>query len=529
VLTRSAGAQRVLGPGDDGWPIPAGVLRFGLSSRFLSANERFNAGGNRELLGTPYAGLLGANAFSSLVTLQDDVRAASGVHEFTATLGVARSNLRPSSAVIPLELALGLGHRLTARVVGTFFTGAQESQWGLDASGATVGVNPAAANAGLAQANETLLNALDTAAAQLQRLADGCAANPLSDSRCASVIANNNSVRALLDRAHNTTNELAHTYGGRAGVPASSFVPISGTSADSGVAARIAALRSDFNSYGTPSVADGAKPAGARTPPTITELLTLLSDSTYGYAPGAMNRQYGQGFGDIDVGVMMVMFDHLGANGPWTRDSVTHVAFRQSVGFTYRLGTGTPPDPDNPLALPTGDGQNDLEFVSATDVAINNHFWGSMIARYTLQQSRDGIARIPDASGSVFVPFARRRMARADLGDRVELALSPRWVLNDWFAVGIGWHWTHQQGKHIEELAPPAGATPMAYTGPAQSSHELAAGLTWSSVAAWRRNRARWPLEIQWDKSMVVAGTGNATRFSADRISVRAYAKLWGR
>jgi hypothetical protein len=295
------------------------------------------------------------------------------------------------------------------------------------------------------------------------------------------------------------------------------------------VAARIDVMRNDFTTYGVTSVAAGSKPAGAGTPPTITQLYGLLSDSTYGYAIDAMNRQYRQGFGDVDVGVMLVVLNGLGSNGPWSRDSVKHFALRQSLGFTYRFGTGRPSEPDNPLALATGDGQDDLEFVSATDIVASSHAWASIVARYTLQQPRDGIARIPDASGSPFVPLSRRRLSRTELGDRLEVSVTPRWVMNDWFAAGIGWRWTRQSGEHIEELAPAAGIAPLTYIGPEQSTHEITAGITWSTVAPWRFSRAPWPLEIHWDKSMVVAGSGNVTRFSADRISVRAYAKLWGR
>lgn len=519
----------MLGPGDDGWPLPAGALRFGVSSRFLSADERFNLTGNREGLGAPYAGLLGANTFPTLVNFQNDIRAASGVNAFTATLGVARSQLRPSAAFIPLELALGLGRGLTIRASGTFFTGAQESQWLLDASNATVGVNPAAANAGIALANETLLSALDTAAAGLERLADGCAIDPLSDPRCAAVIADINTVRALIDRERNTSDELAHTYGGRTNVPSSYFVPIAGSSADSGVAARIATMKNDFSTYGVASVADGDRPGGASAPPTITELYGLLADSTYGYDVNAMRRQYRQGIGDVDVGVMLVVLNGLGSSGPWSRDSVRHGGLRQSFGFTYRFGTGRPPEPDNPLALATGDGQDDLEFISATDIAASAHAWASIVARYTLQQPRDGIERIPDGSGSTFIPMSRRRMSRTELGDRLEVSLTPRWVMNDWFSAGIGWRWTRQEGEHIEELAPAVGVAPLTYAGPVRTTHEATIGVTWSTVAPWRRGHAPWPLEIQWDKSVVVAGSGNVARFSADRISVRAYVKLWGR
>jgi hypothetical protein len=87
----------------------------------------------------------------------------------------------------------------------------------------------------------------------------------------------------------------------------------------------------------------------------------------------------------------------------------------------------------------------------------------------------------------------------------------------------------HQEGMRVTELAPPAGAVPMAYTGPATTSQELSAGFTWSSVTAWRNRKMSWPLELEYDHSIVLLGSGNVPAINADRISVRAYARLWGR
>ena len=123
------------------------------------------------------------------------------------------------------------------------------------------------------------------------------------------------------------------------------------------------------------------------------------------------------------------------------RDPGAGVKFRQAVGLTYRLGTGTGIDPDDPFRIPTGDGQNDVEVTSITDVFAGTHAWATIIARYTAQYALDGIARIPDASGSPFVPLTRRRQARTELGNRLEIAVAPRWVLNDYLSFGGRWRW----------------------------------------------------------------------------------------
>lgn len=507
--------------------MPAGTLRFGLATRFAWADDQFNP--SRQPLGAPYSGLIGPATFPALTSTQDDVRATSGVNAFTLSLGAARADIRRSTSIVPIEATLGVTSRISLHVFAPFYTAEQEAEWTLDGAGATVGVNPAIASGTAAGTDAALLSALDTAAAGLERLADGCAANGASDPRCAQITAEMAAVRSLIDGSRSTTDALARIYGGRSGTTPGPFVPLAGSAADSGIAARIAALRDAYTRYGVASVSDGARPAGAGPPPSITDLRALLSDSTYGYALGPVARHYRQGVGDIDVGVMVVVFDGLHSTDRWRRLPAAFPAFREALGFTYRLGTGSPPDPDDPLKPPTGDGQNDLEFVSATDAMLSPRWWGSLTIRWTVQQARDGIARIPDGSGSPFLPLTRRREARTELGDRLEITAMPRWIVNDYIAAGIGWRWTHQAGLRVTELAPFAGPTPMSYAGPATSLNEYTIGFTWSWISAWQRHRAKWPLEIAWEHAGAVTGTGTVPASTSDRISFRAYVRLWGR
>jgi hypothetical protein len=334
-------------------------------------------------------------------------------------------------------------------------------------------------------------------------------------------------VRALIERARVYGELLGRTYGGNSAAIPARFVPFVGSPAHDAVTAQLAALRSEFDRYAMASIAANASPSGAGTPITAADLNAFLADSANGYALAPIARRYHQGFGDIDVGVTFRLLDGIGAN-PWLTDTIARRGIRQTVGFTYRLGTGTPANSDDPFLLPTGDGQDDLEFVSATDILATRRLWGSVIVRYTMQQPLDRMTRIPETGGSPYIQLDRRRMARTELGNRLQIEALPRYMISDYFAVGVQYRFMSQAAGTIDEVAPFTDAIPLASSLPSMSAHEVGIGFTWSAIAAHRRKRARLPFEIQYDHTMVIAGSGGAIRFSADRLSVRAYGRFWG-
>lgn len=521
----SASAQRILGPGGDAWTLPSGVLRFELAPRFFGARERFGENG-RESIAAPFAGVLDATRLPSLTSLQEDIAALTQSGPFQATLGTARATAAITAAVIPLSIQAGITSRLTLHASVPFFTGAQEVQVGIDPSSATVGSNPALDNQAAQANNAAIVGGLITAADNLENLASDCAGDPEFDPRCPQVAAELNAIRALIERARATSALLGRTYGGGTGAP-SRFVPMTGSAAQNAIVAQLNGLRTEFDRYATSSVDVNAAPAGAGTPPTITDLNAILTDVNGAYQLPALVRRYHQGFGDVDLGVTLRLYDGIGAN-PWLTDTTIRRGLRQTFGFTYRLGTGTPASAEDPFLLATGDGQDDLEFMSATDILAGRKLWGSVIVRYTMQQPLDRTTRIPDATGSPFIPIDRRRMTRTELGDRLQVEALPRWVVTDYFAFGLQYRFTSQEAGSVDENEPVTDATPLSYATPSMTAHEVGIGFTWSSIAAHRRGRARLPLEIQYDHTMVVAGSGGAIRFSADRVSVRAYARFWG-
>jgi hypothetical protein len=520
-------AQRAIGPWEDAWHIPGGIFRYGVAPRFFGASDRFGLAGTRQGLGADFGGLISSDRLTTLSTLETNLSSLGSDASFRATIGTARNTTRNTSAVIPLQADIGITRWLSAHVMAPFVTGKQETQLYLDPAGATVGANPQLL-AGVVTQNAAVVNGLGDAATQLEQLADQCAIDPTANTRCVDIVADISAVRSLIDDARTTGDLIAQIYGGRAGTEPSLFVPLAGSATQTAVAARIEAMRLAFERYGSSPFAQGTAPSGAGSPATITQLTDFLSDTAFGFALGPLRRRYSQGIGDIEGTLSLLVFDGV-PRGPSSLERArTSFAIRQTVMATYRLGTGTPVNADDPFKLGTGDGQDDIEIASATDLVMGTHAWASVFVRWTKQMAYDGVTRIPDASGSPLIPLDRRRNAETQLGDRIMVSAAPRWAFNDRLAVGMRYVFTRQDGTQITELAPASGPA-LRYTGPVANAHEIGIGFAWSNIVAWSRGRAHLPIELQYDHSLVVAGSGNVARFSADRVSLRAYARLWGR
>jgi hypothetical protein len=522
-------AQRVLGPGDDAWTLPGGVARIGLSMRFLMGDEWYNARGTREPLGALLSrSSVDASSFPGLAPLESSLRTASGLDGFRVGLGAVSADLRRQVQVVPLEASLGITDRLTLRVMAPLVAAEQQTAWQLDPSAATVGSNPALVGSASRAQNAALLGGLSGSADALEALIDDCTAGGSSDPRCASIVSDLAAVRGLVTSTRTLSEALAATYGGRAADDGAMLVPLSGTAGHDGVLAAVAALRERYTAFGDLAFSRTLAPVGAEAPPTIEELHALLLDGSGAYALGPWERRYQQGFGDIDVGLWWRLFDGAGAD-PWTRLGARGPLLRQTIGVTYRVGNGIPFDPDDPLLIGTGDGQDDLELTSATDVLWGAHLWSSVVVRYTKQFADERVARLPDPLLSPYLPLRRRVLAERALGDRITVDVAPRWVFNDYLAVGARYRLVREAGATWRELDPAADAARLTASTPTTMVHEAALGFTWSSVAAWQRGRTRTPIELSYERATVFAGDGEVVRMRSDRLGATVYAKLWGK
>src|SRR6478672_6276570 len=90
----SAGAQRVLGPGDDAAVLPAGVFRFRILDQWTSFDQRYgkdtpgHANGALEPLGVDFTlDTIGVVQFPNLANLQGGLRSLTGMPALGLSLG----------------------------------------------------------------------------------------------------------------------------------------------------------------------------------------------------------------------------------------------------------------------------------------------------------------------------------------------------------------------------------------------------------------------------------------------------------
>lgn len=525
ALPAALPAQRVLGPGDDAWILPPGLARIGFSTRFLVGDEWFDGDGRRQPLGAWLSrDTVGPARFPGLSPLAAALGDATGA-PVALSLGAVSADLRRQVQVAPLELAVGVLPRVMLRVRAPFVAAEHQSQWRLDPSGATVGANPARVGAESAARNGALLGALDASASGLDALLETCLNAPSSDPRCGAALADVNGVRALTASTRGLADALGRSYGGGEGQAGAAFVPLDGSAGHTAVLDALAALRTRYASFGDLAFDGALAPVAAGAPATIEDLHALLLDATGPYALGPWGRRYDQGLGDVDLSLWLRAFD--GTAGPWRAPSAGGPQLRQSVGATLRLGTGRPGDPDDPLMLATGDGQHDLELASATDLLLGQRFWASALVRYTHQFADVRPVRLPDPLLSPYLPLTRRVEARVEPGARLSVEVAPRWVLNDYLALGGRYRWTREAGSTWTEQD--AEGAPLTVTGADRQWQEVTLGVTWSSLAAWQRGRTRRPIEWSYEHARVLDGAGEVLRARSDRLGVTVYAKLWGK
>jgi hypothetical protein len=257
--------------------------------------------------------------------------------------------------------------------------------------------------------------------------------------------------------------------------------------------------------------------------------------STLGLLAEPLGTITRQGIGDVEVSVKLRLFDSFGARNDTLRFLPKGVNLRQSFAGVYRFGTGKLDSPDNYLDIGTGQGQNDVEVRSFTDLLFGRHLFTSLIARYTVQMPDQQPLRITDTPDQVFAPAYRKRLVDRNLGDVLEIEVTPRWVLNDFFSVGAQYLFRNKAedtftGTFTVPTTETGLAAPLTLDAStlryetAATEQRVGVGLTFSSVAAHARGKAKFPIEVQYFNSRTVAGSGGAVpKLSVHQLQVRLY------
>ncbi len=534
-------AQAVRGLGDDALTTPRGAIRIQFSTAITDFSQRYakdspgRADGSLEPLFADFStDTLGVNQFPFLTPVQNAIRSLIGNPGFTLSLGKTLLTSSVRVQTTPIALEAGLSNRLSIGVMVPIVSARHQVQFNVNPGTArgTVSFNPGRDFDTAASRNATLVTQLTTARTQLAALLASCVANPGSSAACPAVIAN---APAVTSNAQSFTDGIVAVYGTRR-TDGSPLVPLAGSAADSVILNRISTLRTQFQQFGitalAPTTTGPSRPIAAITPD---GLQGVIQDSTPGLLAAPLGVITRQGLGDIEVAAKLRLFDSFGTRRDTMRFLPRGLNIRQSIAGVYRFATGTIDQPDDLLDFGTGDGQRDVELRSFTDIVYGRTFFASVIARYTVQLADQQVRRITDRADAVFVPSYRERLVSRDLGDQLEVELTPRWILSDYFSVGVQYLFR----RKAEDVFSGAFTVPASETGlpaplpldastlrfeTAATEQRVGFGLTFSSFAAHARGKASLPIEVQYFNSRTISGVGGAVpRLSIHQLQVRLY------
>ncbi|MDQ8164988.1 MAG: hypothetical protein P3A28_04410 [Gemmatimonadota bacterium] len=529
-------AQGPRGAGIDARTPGPGALSIVVGASWMRSPEEYRDGVLRELGAKFTIDSLGTGTFQSLASVQADARIASGLPGFEASLGALRTHARRSFETTPVTVEYGIGKRAAVSVMVPFVTSAVrvDAQVNSLRTEANIGVNPAIGTPSLIANNASLLSQLDAATAYVNARVASCSANP-AGAGCAAFNANAAGARTLADASKAYAAAIGTLYGGRNGATGALFVPLAGSAAQAAVAARLSGLKAQFAAFGAPGISATA-PIGSAAPLTTGAFQSVLTDSSYGVMANPLGSVVRRGVGDIEVGGMLTVHDSYAratASGHWK----ARLWWRGAIGATVRLGTGALSDPAELIPVGTGDGQQDIELRSITDVGIGTRASVSLAVRYTQQASAEATLRIPDAAGDPFPEAFRTLTTTRSLGDEYAAELFPRWTASEALAIA-GYYGVRRKGTDMltgtASAADASGeiralnAAVLTESG-ASTEHRFGAGMAYSTVAAWQRGQARWPIEVSITHYQTTRGSGSLVpKLAFDAVQLRWYWRPFG-
>ncbi len=533
-------AQRILGPGPDAVTIPRGTLRIALGADHTIQRDRWSDG-TLQGLGAAFSGdAFGAERLSILGPLQLAVRDL-GVPDFTASFGASRLDLRQRIFVTPLSVEYGATEWLTLGVRGSLVRSKSEGAFRIrgDSGRATVGLNPLFIGSAVAGTNRATIDRYTAASANLTARRAACQSNPGAAPECPTILAELTAVGALIAGTAQFASGLTAVYGAAGLVGGRPYVPMAGSTGELALLARIDSLRTAFTRYGISDITPSTGlPLGAQAPLGTADVARLLADSTNGFGARSLDGTAITGFGDVVVSAKVKLFDAFGrgSDARFSRDRGFGV--RQSVGVEGRFGTGTPAAPGDLLDLGTGTGRDALTIRSSTDVVWSDRFWTTLDVAMTQEAASTELLRVPDAPGEALLESWREAAVPVRHGRTLDATIAPRWLVNDYLALGASWRWLRKSAdRHAIDAT---------VVGPDGSSYQLAGGAldatsafdvqqvrwhaTFSTLAARVRGLDGLALEFSYSHEQAIAsGSGIVPKTWVDRLQVRYYTRLFGR
>jgi hypothetical protein len=484
--------------------VPRGQIRLEVGGDFSTVNGSFFDG--QQSFRHEWNASLGSAFLPELAGADARIQAITGDASYRLSAG--RSSVRASTQTgsLVLSAAIGVTSKLTLFGTMPFVRARAQSHLTLDSTDADAGFNPAdprfGTPTGAAETN-LFFAQLDAALVTLaNKINNGDYTHPDTLALAQATLASGTALRGQMDGLL------------RDPVTASPFVPLATSTAGAAILGVVDGLQATMTTLGTGFSADPALAEARMNDAAYRDFITDAFGPVQGFLKGDETLQRP---GDTEVGAVYTLIDKWGDR---------RTAFRLAFTGLVRLPTGMIDRSDDFFDLGTGEGQTDVEFRAAADVAT-----GIIGARFSASYNRQLAASYQRRIAAPGQPLAYRyRLATidSDPGDELSLGVEPFLKLAPGFALAFGaFHWKHGHDIITYTSTPIAGvdATDLAI-GSERSATALQAGLTYSSFAGIPGTGT--PIEARVAYREVVAGSGGAVD-QTKRIwfQVRAYYKIW--
>jgi hypothetical protein len=395
--------------------VPArGALRVTFDPRVMTWNDQFTDRG-RVRLGAPLTGdTLGGRFIPVVARLEQDVRVASGIAGFVASLGQGLLAVRQERRTYPITAELGVTNRLSVSVMVPIVRVATRASLRRSNNGANLGLNPRLQGvAGADGLYAIFFTQFDTT---LRRFDQNIQAgqygpcNPSCEARDSST-----HWHAVLDALR------AATYG--VGLTGSPFMPLDTSAAGRGIDTTVARIERGLGmKFGVPGF-DTATTFLLPTD-TLSDLLldqALIDPNGFGYVALPFRDGWRYGLGDVEVAAKYRVF--AGAH------------FATAVQALMRLPTAGLDSADDLLRQSLGDHQLDLEGRLTQELTVGP-LWLNLAVHAGLQRPGTRVRRVAPID-AFFVPATATATLRWDPGDYAGVDVAPLLRLNREFAAGF--------------------------------------------------------------------------------------------
>jgi hypothetical protein len=532
-------AQTSLSHTEDAAPVPQGMLRLRVTTGWTRFDQRYGPGGALSALGSELStDSLGPRQLPGLTPLEAGIKTLAADPAMRLTLGRLETRSDARIVTMPIALEYGLTRRLS---IGILVPVVQTRQT------VTVLVNRdtlARANMGYvlrgdraaaAARNSQLVTAFQKAATDLGALIARCQATP-TGAGCAPVLANPSGAEAARVKA-----QAFATAAGSFGTDAAHtlLAPRSTSKLKDAIEAQRLALNQQLENY--LGVGAGAQSSMffASGPNDDFAYLDLqggngvpgLLQSSLGGGLDSIHTTERLGLGDVEVGAQYLVFDQFQREALPRRG----LQSRLTVGGSVRFATSRPDSAQNLVDIATGDGAG-FELRSAFDM-IRSRFGTTIAARYVKHLARTVTAPLfgdPDAPGWPYPAFGPRKRTA---GDVIALDLTPRYLFGDWMALEARYGLEHtgparyDAGPDLGLYDPCAGCSfpPSAASATSRTAQRLGLGLRYSTVDAYSRGQARYPVELSFTHLETTSGDAGLPKLSRDQIQMRLFFRVRGR